>query len=474
MPQLTFKNRLSLWFSLILAVCLFLAGISFAVGYFGVTLVNLQNFMLREAKEVSEKHLTQIDGKIFFKRDSEGKTLSAYLRDESLSAMVIDKRMELIGSYGVYNGLLETQKKESLFDENDLKKSLLDGKYHFSFHQLYEGRTYLTLIYPEIMDGNVVGALMLGADMDLGRQMLIFSLILLALVLPISFLIGWGATHFMVGKSFSPLEDILKKMNDINIENLPEKILIKGNQNDEIVRLSRSYNEMIYRLGEGIQKQKEFVQNASHELKTPLTETILSLDIIEMDIKDGKSTDVLKGLRAVKKDLKKYGDLINSLLEISRIKQESKRIPKILPKEIINSVIDGYEKKVKEKKLEINLNVDNSKKIIIPEEHFEIIFSNLFSNAIKYSVEDKIIDINFKTQGKNRGILEISNSVSDNKLNLKKIWKRLYRGGNYKSAIGYGIGLSVVKEIADQNKLKISNSLINGTFSISVSGFKLG
>ncbi|HEX9008251.1 MAG TPA: hypothetical protein VF837_03265, partial [Patescibacteria group bacterium] len=229
MRKLTFKSRLSLWFTTILASSLLISGIVFAIAYFSVSLVNRQNFMVREAVEVSEKHLTDKNGEIYFMKDDQGKTLSAYLRDEGLSAMVIDNSNTVIGSYGVYSGLLSTTNRESLVRTSDLNKVKIEGKQHFGLYDLYEGRTYLTLVYPVVSNGDIIGLLVLGSDMDFGRQMLVFALILIASIFPVSFVLGWVATNWMVSKSFRPLESLLTKMRGFEVGKLSEKIYIRGN-----------------------------------------------------------------------------------------------------------------------------------------------------------------------------------------------------------------------------------------------------
>lgn len=472
MRKLTFKSRLSLWFTTILASSLLISGIVFAIAYFSVSLVNRQNFMVREAVEVSEKHLTDKNGEIYFMKDDQGKTLSAYLRDEGLSAMVIDNSNTVIGSYGVYSGLLSTTNRESLVRTSDLNKVKIEGKQHFGLYDLYEGRTYLTLVYPVVSNGDIIGLLVLGSDMDFGRQMLVFALILIASIFPVSFILGWVATNWMVSKSFRPLESLLTKMRGFEVGKLSEKIYIRGNPKDELVRLSKSYNEMITRIDEGIEKQKEFITNTSHELKTPLTQSLLALDIVEMDLESNNTQKALAGVLKLKEDIKRYGEIINSLLELARIKQDTVKVTRVKVLDTVMSLSKNYSRSLDEKKLKLEVNIDNIISFKIPKEHFEIIFSNLFSNAIKYGVNKTTIKVNVFSKN-DMGVFHIENSFRKSSgLDLDKIWRRFHRANIDNEVEGLGIGLSVVKDLVQLNNLKISNKLTaDKRFVVEISGF---
>ena len=467
MPKLTFRSSLSLWFSVILALSLFVSGLIFAISYFWVSLINLENFMIREAGEVLEKHIV-VKNEIMFKKDSENKSLSAYLRDENLSALVVDKSQNIIGAYGVYGGLITSSSKESFLNSKDINKVFIDGKRFFSFYNLYEGRTYLVLFYPIINDGEVAGSLVVSSDMELGRKMLVFSVGILSLILPISFLFGWVITHTIVGKLFKPLDLILSEMRNFEFGKKVEKNSISGNPNDELVKLSRHFDEMMDRVNEGIKKQREFISNTSHELKTPLTQSALELEIAEMDLIAKNNKKALRTIIEVRENLKKYGETINGLLELARIEAGKTEADIVNVYEFSKKIVEKYNNG-----REIVIDIDKKMKIRFPENHFKVILTNLVSNSIKYGEENKPIVLAFKVGAV--GNLIVENYTSKvNKADFKQIWQRFSRLTNSESVSGYGIGLSVVKEVADFHGLNVSSKIVGTNLvRISISGFEV-
>ena len=467
MQKLTFRTRLSWWFSFILAASLTLLTIVFAVFYVGFTLVSRQNFMIREAKEVYEKHIVVEDSEIFFKRDDQNKTLSAYLRDEGLSAMVLDTKRNLIGTYGVYASLVEERSLESLAKKSDLDKAYLEGKTPFGFYELRDKRSHLVMSYPIISESEIVGVIVLASDLNFGPETIMALASILLLILGISIAIGWIFTYLTVSKQFRPLERILDEMNAYEIGKSPTDYELKGSANDELVRLSKAFKSMIFRIHEGSQKQTEFIANVSHELKTPLANSLLTLNLAEMDLSEKKMENAKSSIELVKNDLKKFGDLINSLLEIAKIDKTTDKGKTINVKEIIEEVVVSHKGTLPE---EIKINIAKGVKINFPENHLRIILNNLIGNAIKYTKKRGRIYIEVK---KGNGVeLVVENEAAHLKqTDLQKIWQRNERLKVFKRIAGNGIGLYLVKEVADHHGLNIRQSLNDGLFRISVSGF---
>jgi signal transduction histidine kinase len=171
---------------------------------------------------------------------------------------------------------------------------------------------------------------------------------------------------------------------------------------------------------------------------------------------------------AVRENLKKYGDMINGMLELAKIDGDNSKISNIN----VHDYISQYIASQKSDKT-INIDVNDKLKIRFPENHFRIILSNLLSNALKYGEKSKPINVSFLVNS--TGHLVVENEAKNvNKADLKKIWKRFSRLKNADDIDGYGIGLSVVKEITDFHKLTISSKLTGeNVVKISIGGFEV-
>lgn len=463
MGRLTFRTRLSVWFCLILGLSLFSAGVVFGIAYFGVSIYNLQKFMLRENQEIYEKHFVISNSEIFFTRDGQGKTLSGYLRDEGLSALVLGKDKKTIAAYGVYAGL-KTEGGADLYEKDALEQVGLTLRQKFKLVKLYGGRLYMVLASPVVKGDQLVGYLVLASDMDQARQMLVFSLMLLALIIPVSLIIGWWATRLLVEKLFSPLERLLMKMKDVSVGDLAGKIRVAGNPKDELVRLANRYNEMLDRLDEGIAKQKEFAIKVSHELKTPLTQAILNLDLV-----DGNSRKV----ETIKGQLRHFGDLIDSLLTLARIKTGRVENRKVQVGVLAGKIIAQYRRERERNKQEVKILVGEKCAFWFTEVQWRMIFANLLSNAIKYGKVGGVITVRIGARD-GIGYLAVENQGQALAAGeSKKIWQKFYRGNNSKTD-GLGLGLAIVREVAEANGLEIKTGMgVKEGHFVEISGFEV-
>ena len=194
-----------------------------------------------------------------------------------------------------------------------------------------------------------------------------------------------------------------------------------------------------------IRNLEDFTGNVNHEFKTPLSEIVSSLQLAKKSWKYKAWVD--QSITSVKRLTK----ILDSMIGIVSITDSVYKKQKIDLVRYSKQIIRKYEKKYKEKTIEpifVSYTKTNYKKI--NKEHYYTCFSNLFSNAIKYSHPDSKIYIRLKNN-----ILEIEDQwVGIDKKNQKKIFDRYFRE-NYSDAEWLWVWLSLVRKIVDINKWKI-------------------
>ncbi len=197
-----------------------------------------------------------------------------------------------------------------------------------------------------------------------------------------------------------------------------------------------------------IRNLEDFTGNVNHEFKTPLSEIISSLQLAKKSWKYKIPVD--QSIASAKR----LSKILDSLLWIVSITDSVYKRQKIDLVRYSKQIIRKYEKNYKEKNIEpifVSYSKINYKKI--NKEHFYTCFSNIFSNAIKYSQQDSKIYIRLKNN-----LLEIEDTgVWIDKKNQKKIFDRYFRE-NYNGAEWLWVWLSLVKKIVDINKWKIDIS----------------
>lgn len=213
-------------------------------------------------------------------------------------------------------------------------------------------------------------------------------------------------------------------------------------------------------------KQKDFIADASHELKTPLSVIIASADALESDVFEKKWLDNIKS------ESERMSKLITSLLDLSKLENKvdkklytNNSLSKIIEKSTLTFESIAFENKIK---LEANIESDIYFECN-PNEISELI-SILLDNAIKHSKNRSKIIINlFKL--KNQIHLEVINKGDEiPKEECEKIFERFYRldKSRNRDSNRYGLGLSIAKTIVLNHNGKISASSKDGYTTFKV------
>ena len=216
---------------------------------------------------------------------------------------------------------------------------------------------------------------------------------------------------------------------------------------------------------ESYKKQKRFITNASHELKTPLTIISTDLEIIEMD--NGKS----EWTESIKDQVNRLTTMTNQLVTLSKMDEEDiKNYPfedfslTDLAKQCIESFTPAFKKQGLDFANEVEEGVKyHGNKYLVDE-----LFYIFLDNALKYTKDNGKVCISIKKANKNRINLLFLNDVEENnQIDVDQLFDRFYRSPNVKKS-GSGIGLSIANEIVRLHKGKVSAKVENNQISFSV------
>ena len=204
------------------------------------------------------------------------------------------------------------------------------------------------------------------------------------------------------------------------------------------------------KIEENYEEMENFIHNAWHELKTPLAVISSNLQLDLKMLEKWKKLNLKESLEENLLEINNANNLINWLFSLAQISKEKNLEEKNL-KNLIEKIISENEKKISEKNIFLEKNLENFN-FKISENHFYILFSNIFFNAIRYSEKNWNIKIFLK-----KWILEISdNWIWISKENLDKIFDRFYQEwASRESEKWFWIWLSLVKKISEVYGLKI-------------------
>lgn len=218
---------------------------------------------------------------------------------------------------------------------------------------------------------------------------------------------------------------------------------------------------------ESYEKQKQFITDASHELKTPLTIINTNIDVLEMYFKENEWT------RSIQNQTIRLSQLVTSLVELTRMDEGNLQLQIVdfsLSDALTESAQAFFALATAQNK-KITLDVHKNISYCGNEETIRQLVCILLDNGIKYSSENSEIKLSLAKQGKKR-FLTVSNETAHlTKGNLEVLFERFYRADASRNSQtgGYGIGLSIAKAIVSQHKGKIAAQSSDGkSFVISI------
>jgi len=251
---------------------------------------------------------------------------------------------------------------------------------------------------------------------------------------------------YFVKTSLNKLDDLVKYVKWLHLNNLDKKFEIVGREDDEINILASKINAVTDRINQQTLALKDFISNASHELKTPLMSINSEIDY------SLKAKKYKEWMENVKSEIGNINNLLDELVLISKLDSgtELNKTDKDVSQVVI-SVSNMIEKKYKDKWLKLSMDLDNVEKKV-HNSSFEIIAKNLIENAFKYT-EKWTIKITL-----NENEFSVKDSwIWISKENLEKIWDRFWQEDSSKTdTTSFGLGLYLVKLLVEKHWRKIS------------------
>ena len=209
--------------------------------------------------------------------------------------------------------------------------------------------------------------------------------------------------------------------------------------------------------------KQEFIANASHELKTPVTSIQLAVETAITALENSELEDTRKFLNQILKDSQRMTLLLSDLLDLSQLEVNDPVKETVNLKKIIEAEIGFLSEENKKRVIFKSADID----FLLDPDDFSMIVRNLLRNACNYSEQNKKIDVNlffdnseivFSIQDRGRGI---------SKADQDRIFERFYRvdKGRSRALGGTGIGLSIVKHAVERNNgdIQVKSNLGEGS-----------
>ena len=299
------------------------------------------------------------------------------------------------------------------------------------------------------------------ADIDL------FTPLLLAAV--ISLIISGAIGIFFANSITGPISRISKTADAIREGDLSARTGLRGD--DEISRLAMNFDAMADSVERDRDLERQLIGDVAHELRTPLMAIQATVEAIQ----DGVFEADEERLSTLSSETRRLGRLVEGLLRLNRL-ETGANAPEQEPinlSEVISSLIISHQAYVEDVNIALSRKIDDDVCVIGNADLIQQAVANLLSNAVRYTPQGGSIHVSLTREKGSACIAVTDTGIGISEENMKKVFSRFWRADEARdqSSGGLGIGLSLVKEIADQHRgrLQVESTLGEGsTFFIYI------
>ena len=259
-------------------------------------------------------------------------------------------------------------------------------------------------------------------------------------------LLGGVVTYFISGHALRPIREFSDKIEEVQAQNLSDS-RIEENNVKELNKLGISYNNMLERLSDAFEIQRQFTANAAHELRTPLALMQVQLDLYNSATHPGNDADTLQTIKMVTEQNDKLNRMVKTLLDMSEL-QSVGRDDKIILDAIVEEVLADLEPLAVEKNIKLIGKCEDATMIGSDILIYRLVY-NLVENAIKYNHPLGQVTVTAYQRNKHVYLsVEDTGSGIPNELR-ERVFEPFFRVDKSRSRElgGVGLGLALVHEI---------------------------
>lgn len=374
--------------------------------------------------------------------------------------------LQITNSVGTIIEKSENLKTQNLiFNYKVLKSKETDFK--------LSGKSVRQIQVPLYFQNKVNGYLIVAVSME--EAILIIDKLrnILYILFPIVLLVLFLIAQFIAGRSIKPINSIITTSNAITNDNLKSRIALPRNK-DELFILSQTINNLLDRIENTIEREKQFTSDASHELRTPLAVIKGTLEVL---IRKPRNTEEYQQkINFCISEVDRINNLVDQLLLLARFENQKQtlNIQKVNLNQCIEDTILRFKNKAEKRNITLIQNYSKDYFVDTDNYFFSIILNNLISNALKYSKDNGRVEIVIEKIKATTIIKVIDDGIGISSTELNKVFNSFYRttnSNNLTEIKGTGLGLSIAKRLCDILAIEIeifSEENVGTTLKLSI------
>ena len=448
MKKLSVKMKITLWYTGLIVIILSAIFTAVLLATDKVLLLGVQNKLEEEVYDFAEE----------LKIDSNGR-----LRLEKLDFLKDGVRLAVYHENGqMITGLVASGLPETPFADELLQKAGSDQQNWFVYDFYFKPRHADNFYW---VRGTVPLSSAYAERYKILRQC--------ALFFPLLILLAALGGYWITKKAFRPVTRITEAAAQISSgSDLSKRIELEG-ADDEIDTLAKTFDGMFARLEDAFEAERQFTDDASHELRTPTSVIIAQAECgLQSPDLEGKQ----QALQGVLQQAGKMSKLVNQLLQLSRADRhkESLHLEEFDLSELTEMVAEEAQGLAESKAVTLTAEIEPGILVKADQTLLMRIWLNLLTNAVKYGRQQGQIWLTLKSDGKNAVGTVRDDGIGISAAKLPKIWKRFYRVNTARSSgddSGTGLGLAMVKWMVESHGGTVSAVSTLGagsTFSFTI------
>lgn len=291
------------------------------------------------------------------------------------------------------------------------------------------------------------------ADLDSNLRQLRWSF---SVTIPFAFILALVAAYGITRIGFRPLTMMVESAGSITANNLDQQLPVPR-ANDEVRLMGLTFNSMIGRIATAFKSQKQFIADASHEFRTPLTVIGSELEYARRGVSKKK---VNESIRIALGEVDHLKQLTDDLLLIAKLDSHQIQLNKKIFRfdELVVDCVRKITHIASEKGITFRFNIDPGIEILGDEEKLGSVVVNILDNAVKYGRKRSVVEVNLKSINNSNGTLAVTNTGSGIPFDQQgMIFDRFFRGSSSRTDhSGSGLGLAIAKQIVEMHLGTIS------------------
>ena len=253
-------------------------------------------------------------------------------------------------------------------------------------------------------------------------------------------------------RMLNQIDFITKNVKEIDEKRLHLRLNLKGE--DPIANMAGTFDDMLDKIESSFEKQKQFIQNASHEINTPLTIIKTKIDVLKQK-KKVTAKEYRDTMEQIENEVMRLSKITEELLVLSQLEDNTSRkeFKSVNFKAILERMLDLFRNQVESKKLDLVTGIQGKTAVLGNRDQMEQLVFNLVDNAVKYSNPESELILNLNNDKEGRSLIFSLTNTSNNlnKCDIPFIFDRFYKTRNGLGEKGFGLGLSISKKIVENH-----------------------